>query len=709
MGQGSSQPADFSQNEDFRDDTNMDIAQPSPNSSPAVKRRKSGSQQEDGTPLKRKRKSSHSVTSPLAVATASPEHRPNSVKRKRLVDSLAGSDAAIPDRKSQPKASSSQKKPINQTTDGTVSRSQSRASSAGLLKRSQSVATRGDHKASPSPAFSTGDRQPKGRLNRANSTSNTGGTTGPFLPREVEALENFKIQFCNSNACSTTVFDLMVQHGHEGAFPGPNGYKKNQFWQQARSVLPNRDNRSLIRFMKRHFQASNQKPHEWTPEQEDELVALHRQHGPKWTQIADMIGRSSDDVVQRWKNRLEHRGTMNFGKWSAEEMGLLKNALHSAWTRMKAEGYDVGENIYAMDESLISWGKVSENMQYTRSRQQCADRWRRIRGKVFRLNSRSNSQSVSQSSTPALEDLEYWNVHRSAVYVNSDDDGSNSLDGATGRKKKLTPKRSTKEMPANIKSSDDESGSSSSSNDSDSSSESEPESKPESSALDNQPKTGRGPGKIHSPDKNTSAQKNESSSTSSSESESDSDSDDSSSEEDSESGNRSGNADEIPATPSPEPSAQSTSKSSKRKHGEGPANGAEALDDKRVKVKREPSPTPSAGLPSESSSGSESDSSESDIDEKQVIKDSPNNQSAKPWDVSKKSSSPSSSTRSSDSSDSEDELDTKVLPKVNGEPKPASAAPIIKQESETSDDDDANSTSSEETSDSDSDSDSDSK
>lgn len=371
-------------------------------------------QQENETALKRKRRSFEGNSSPLR---ASPDPQPSSVKRKRLIDSFSNNDASVAQRKNRPR-------PGHRSND-----SQSQDSSTRLPKSTPSSAIKSDYKVSPSPALSVGGTQTKGRLNRSNGTVNAKGTTGAFLPHEVEALEDFKVEFCNANACSTTVFDLMVQHGKEGPFPGPSGIGKRAFWQQVHKILPGRDRRSVYRFMKRHFQASGQKPHEWTEEQEDELVVLYQQHGPKWAHIAEMLGRSGDDVVQRWKNRLEHRDTMRTGPWSDEETNQLKDALRAAWDKLRSEGINVGENIYEMDESLILWSQISKSMRHVRSRQQCADKWRRLKltaAGSSQANSRANSRVNSRSVTPHLAKPEPHKNYKSAAYVFSSEDESES-------------------------------------------------------------------------------------------------------------------------------------------------------------------------------------------------------------------------------------------------------------------------------------------
>ncbi|KAL4763851.1 MYB DNA-binding domain protein [Aspergillus foveolatus] len=560
-------------------------------------------QQENETAFKRKRKSIEGNSSPLR---ASPDPQPSAVKRKRLIDSFSNNDASVATRKNRPR-------PGHRSND-----SQSHDSSMRLPKSTPSSAIKSDYKVSPSPALSVGGSQTKGRLKRSNGTVNAKGTTGAFLPHEVEALEDFKVEFCNANACSTTVFDLMVQHGKEGPFPGPSGIGKRAFWQQVHKILPGRDRRSVYRFMKRHFQASGQKPHEWTEEQEDELVVLYQQHGPKWAHIAEMLGRSGDDVVQRWKNRLEHRDTMRTGPWSDEETNQLKDALRAAWDKLRSEGINVGENIYEMDESLILWSQISKSMRHVRSRQQCADKWRRLKltaAGSSQANSRANSRVNSRSVTPHSAKPEPHKNYKSAAYVFSSEDESES---------DSKPKEKTK-TSSHLK----------------------------TSTLDHGFKG------YASREASEAASSDKSSATSSSEEESDSEEVDSSDvpsvskQKRAESpSRRSGTPDDkrlkLKRESSPTPSAVASHESSSESESESENDSADE---------------PSRSSSSEPDSGSEADS---DVNKEIAVKSSPNKLKAQKRAAIRKSSSPadhtgsdSSATDSSESSDSEDETQAK--------------------------------------------------
>ncbi|GLA54411.1 RNA polymerase I enhancer binding protein [Aspergillus niger] len=305
-----------------------------------------------------------------------------------------------------------------------------------------------------------------------------GDRSGFFTPEEVKGLESFKLDFCTTHGMSSDTFDLMVQHSERdksNPFPCPTEITtKPAFWKKVYEIIPGRNKRSVYRFMRRHFQCTTQKPHYWTAEQDDELILLHERHGPKWAHIAKMIGRSDDDVIQRWRNHLEHRQTMNRGPWSEWEVSALLEHLQAWWTHMKKLGHDVGRDIYEIDESKISWGNISNSMDNCRSRQQCGDKFRKIRRKVLTRRSMGNpdafydpvveakppkrrgkSRSIASSQSQS-------NKHfKSSEYVESDDesgeeetetDNTSSMDQSTSKfdDNSSSSSKSLKSAPKNV-------------------------------------------------------------------------------------------------------------------------------------------------------------------------------------------------------------------------------------------------------------------
>lgn len=260
---------------------------------------------------------------------------------------------------------------------------------------------------------------------------------GFFIEEEVKALEEFKIQFCNTHGIAGRTFDAMVQHSERGGEEWPvqtHICNKGDFWNDVYALIPDRDRRSVYRFMRRHFQDTTQKAHEWTPEQDEELIKLHAQHGPKYAHIAKLLGRSDDDVTQRWKNRLQHRATKKTGAWSEEELRAFMRSLEeyrSLLIASSAEPQKAGKDIWDMDLKSISWGSISNGMDNSRTRQQCADKWRKIQKNVAHLRQTLDPNAVFDPAE-AVKRYHRWNRgpagERSKTFVEDDDDDEDDDD-----------------------------------------------------------------------------------------------------------------------------------------------------------------------------------------------------------------------------------------------------------------------------------------
>ncbi|KAJ5574200.1 uncharacterized protein N7459_008627 [Penicillium hispanicum] len=250
---------------------------------------------------------------------------------------------------------------------------------------------------------------------------------GFFVKEETQKLEKYKVDFCNRNGFNHNpkMFDAMVQHSERdsGEWPCPTDIcRKSEFWAEIYAILPDRDRRSVYRFMRRHFQDSTQKPHEWTAEQDEELVRLRAEHGPKYALIAKLLGRSDDDVTQRWKNRLEYRGTQNRGAWTEAEMRSLMSTIQDIWNIEHTIHPELaGKDIYGMSEQIILWGNVSTAMNHVRSRQQCADRWRKILRHVEILRKTVDPDAVFDPAAATKRKKPRNDVKKSNDHVEGDD------------------------------------------------------------------------------------------------------------------------------------------------------------------------------------------------------------------------------------------------------------------------------------------------
>ncbi|PLN78506.1 hypothetical protein BDW42DRAFT_142827 [Aspergillus taichungensis] len=346
-----------------------------------------------------------------------PPSSASSQKRKRLSGDAAvaptSSPAAVPPSKKTKKSS-----------DPGLSQTERSQSSSGTASANAGTATE-------VAAWLSQEPPKKGKHGAAH------GQVGHFGKHESQTLEKFKKDFCRTHDISDELFNQMVQHSDRDKEPFPcDTVEKKDMWKHIYEALPSRDRRSIYRFMRRHFGSTSQRPHDWTPAQDKELIRLYQEFGPKWTTIAKLIERTDDDVSQRWKNQLQHQSTMNRGPWSEAEVHELQRTLQDVWNAKQASGQldGLGRDIYEMDDTIIPWGQVSDRLNHCRSRQQCGDKWRKVRRRVSSL--RENGQPDAIYDLSAETRYRHWSEargsdpkdllrrYKSSKYVHSDEEES---------------------------------------------------------------------------------------------------------------------------------------------------------------------------------------------------------------------------------------------------------------------------------------------
>lgn len=208
----------------------------------------------------------------------------------------------------------------------------------------------------------------KSRSRPKNSEASTSKKTGRFSDKEIRALERFKENWCSEFQIDEYTFNECINHRRKAPFPSGLGFIKKHMLDEFLSALPHRDKRSMFRYKERNWQNITEKPHEWNADQDRELEQLIGRHGTKWTSLASRLGRSQDDVAQRWRNYVAKRATKNTGSWSITEIDKLRAAVTRALQ-------DAGDNS-TLDQ--ISWDTVSEFMGGSRTAQQCSGKWHKL-------------------------------------------------------------------------------------------------------------------------------------------------------------------------------------------------------------------------------------------------------------------------------------------------------------------------------------------
>jgi hypothetical protein len=320
--------------------------------------------------------------------------------------------------------------------------------------------------------------------------------TGLFSPEEIETLEQFKLAFCSQFHITADMFDASVQSAQKikgGIFlldTPPIEYKK--FWQEIYGQIPDRDQKSINRFCRRHF-SNAYKPHQWTTADDDELERLHSIYGTKWAVIARDMERTYDDVVQRWKNKVELRHTMKLGPWDDDEINKLIECLEHTrnlqLSKLERTEEDIGKDIYELPDECIAWGRISDRFQHTRSRQQVADKWRKIKRIVLERRADGYEDAVWEPSIqpkpgprPKYRPLPLQSEKRGFISnetVDSSDDAEDQDGGQNEKEKengnKQQPAKANGTLQSQANESANESSDSSSEDDSDDESSSDKE------------------------------------------------------------------------------------------------------------------------------------------------------------------------------------------------------------------------------------------
>ncbi|EEQ85761.1 hypothetical protein RJZ56_004077 [Blastomyces dermatitidis] len=239
-------------------------------------------------------------------------------------------------------------------------------------------------------AIPTANPQQSKRAKKPRKPKDKPEKTGRHSAAEISAVEDFKSQFCQSNNMSGEDFGRMVQHCEtdRASFPCPESIMtRTEFWNHLYALMPGRKHKDVHRYMRSHYVVTSQKPRQWTREQDDELAALHAEHGSDFAKIARILGRARDDVNTRFRKHVQHRDNQNHGLWTDEECVNLENAVRQ-WRKAQptedddtTAGGSLPGDIYQIDPHDILWTRVSELMGHTRTREQCGAKWRAMRRK----------------------------------------------------------------------------------------------------------------------------------------------------------------------------------------------------------------------------------------------------------------------------------------------------------------------------------------
>jgi hypothetical protein len=100
------------------------------------------------------------------------------------------------------------------------------------------------------------------------------------------------------------------------------------------------------------------------PEEDEALKTAVKNFGFSWQKVGEVVGRTSGDCRDRYRNYLQIEGSRVLGTWTAEEEAKLKIAVAEVQGHLSKD-----------EKDKVFWGTVAQKLGNTRSRQQCRTKW----------------------------------------------------------------------------------------------------------------------------------------------------------------------------------------------------------------------------------------------------------------------------------------------------------------------------------------------
>jgi hypothetical protein len=152
----------------------------------------------------------------------------------------------------------------------------------------------------------------------------------------------------------------------------------SELWKYVYEQVPGIPRHKILNFCRRTFH--NFERGGWTEEQDQELREVYERYPGKWKQIGETINRFGEDCRDRWRNYLVNGDNLKKSYWEKDEEKKLSAAVRECIKKVR-EGRRKNEDprdAHKTDEELIDWGTVSKTMGHTRSRLQCANKWKKL-------------------------------------------------------------------------------------------------------------------------------------------------------------------------------------------------------------------------------------------------------------------------------------------------------------------------------------------
>ncbi|XP_078437817.1 uncharacterized protein LOC144708394 isoform X2 [Wolffia australiana] len=108
----------------------------------------------------------------------------------------------------------------------------------------------------------------------------------------------------------------------------------------------------------------------WEAEELDVIRRYYREHGAKWKEMAEILGKHRLHVKDAWRRRVKMPNP-NKGKWSQEEYQSLFNLVNAD---LQIKAFEERKTKHGLLRENIAWSAISEKMS-TRLEMSCCTKW----------------------------------------------------------------------------------------------------------------------------------------------------------------------------------------------------------------------------------------------------------------------------------------------------------------------------------------------
>ncbi|XP_028093246.1 DNA-binding protein REB1-like [Camellia sinensis] len=180
-----------------------------------------------------------------------------------------------------------------------------------------------------------------------------------FSPEEDERIKDAVSNYIRYNDLGEDGLAMVLRCGSHP--------KIRHCWKDISAVLPHRPLKSV--YYRAHIFFERAESRSWTTEELELVRKYHEQHGPKWRELADALGKHRFHLKDAWRRiKLPN---INKGHWSQEEYQNLFDLVNMD-LRMKA--YEEKKSKHGMLRDNISRGAISDKL-LTRSDKVCCEKW----------------------------------------------------------------------------------------------------------------------------------------------------------------------------------------------------------------------------------------------------------------------------------------------------------------------------------------------